>query len=240
MSVQIEMTEQSFLLRLKAILQRLFKSPKTHCNARSMLISLVTVIIFVIVQTFFFYYVASNTINVVIDDKADFANTYIKKDRDLSRKINEFYKSDVYRDMKEKEKQASAVRDKVNRAIIRKYVGITLITVMCMFLICIYIAVKKNSNSDTSKSEKSNGYSKIESPPRGDNIESKAITRSEWYGLAFIFGGYITEAIFFFGIVKQYQYVGDNYIVSELYERTYKQNNKRLDTGKSIEELCPK
>ena len=158
----------------------------------NLIVIFANVMFFMIVQTLFFRYIASKQFNVVIRDKANIANEYLKYNKEASQQY-ELYKDSVeVKDIKKNAKKQFEERDDVNIDTTKTWIGIPFSIVIFLLLIFVGMIVFRKEHT-------------------WDSIDSVL--------LSLVVLAYATEVVFYIGLVRQYQFYGDQEIYSNLYNR---------------------
>lgn len=158
----------------------------------NMIVIFMNVLFFMIVQVLFFQFIASKQFNVVLKDKANILTEYIKCDDDAKKSITSFKKSDYVKDVKKKAEQQEKKRDKANIKLMMKWLGLPFLISLCLLALFIILQIINRKKDKWS------------------NID--------WALLTLIVGAYITEILFYLGIVMQYKFYGDQAIYSKIFD----------------------
>jgi hypothetical protein len=154
----------------------------------------VNVLAFIVIQTSFFYFIGSKQLNEIIANKVGIVKSYIKQDESYKSKVENYIKSKTIQDMLKKADEEEKTRTLQNIEVIKKWIGPPFIAVLSILIISIIILIATKS--------KWTGV---------DNV-----------GISLVFTAYLTELFIFFGIIKQYEFLGDNTIYRFIYNLTKK------------------
>jgi membrane glycosyltransferase len=155
-----------------------------------MIVILANVIFLMIAQTIFFQYLASNQYETVLACKLATIKDFVGKNPGLSAKLNEIKKKKII----ELEKNATLQqeqREKINSALTWRYCGIpVIIALIALWFVIFFMSTKDD-----------------------DSVASIYITLV-YITLVYITLVYSTQLLFFLLIIQQYEFVGDQYIIS--------------------------
>ena len=149
----------------------------------------VNILAFIVIQTSFFYFVGSKKLNEIIANKMGIVKSFIKYDDSYKNEVKNYVKSKPIQDILKKADEEEKTRALQNIEIIKQWIGPPFIAALSIIIIAIIILVATKS--------KWTGV---------DNV-----------GLTLVFTAYLTEIFIFFGIVKQYEFLGDNTIYKFIY-----------------------
>lgn len=169
----------------------------------NMIITFANIIFFIVVQTLFFKFVASKQFNNVLGNKVGIFNTYVKYNPQFKAAVEEFLGSDQVKAIEEAAKTQEKERNAANNDLIKSWIGIPLVVAVVILLIFIWLLFKQSTDSG-------NAWSSIDT----------AI-------LTLVVGAYATELMFFFGIVRRYEFYGDQQIYSRLYDGIHNNINRK-------------
>lgn len=158
-------------------------------ESANMIVVIATIIFFIIMQTLFFRYITANQLKIVLEDKADFFEEYLKHDENANARYLAFKESKQYHNIQEEAIREEKIRDSKNLTETMLWIGIPLILMIILFLFFIILLIFKEHAWDS----------------------------TDTMLLCFVVFSYITEIFFYFGIIRQYQYYGDQAIFSNLY-----------------------
>jgi hypothetical protein len=157
------------------------------CLDRNDLIPIMTnVLFFMIVQTLFFKYIASKQFEVVLESKLDFLKVLSEENPKVKRAVDD-YKVKFISNNKDIVKNQERLREEDNMKTTKTYLGIPILIGSLIFLHLIFIMSSKRS---------------------WNSVDTLAVL--------FVALAYATEIIFFFSIVRQYEFVGDHYIMNKV------------------------
>jgi len=154
------------------------------------------VLFFMIVQTLFFKYVASKQFEILLEDKVNIINEYLKHDEEQKEKIKKYINKQETKELIEKGTEQATERNKINNKLILKWTGIPLIIALTIFIVSV-LRLK---------------------------IQGKYWNKIHTGLLLLVITAYLTELFIYFAIVKQYQFYGDHNIYSKLYNNLYEIN----------------
>jgi len=152
------------------------------------------IFLFIVVQTLFFYTVASKQFNMVLEEKVDILNTYFKYDKESAENMEEYLKSERVRQIKEDAKVQEKNRNEANIQLIKDEIG-PLLLITTGFILLVIFAMRMNKENKWSSFEKTD----------------KVLLGS-------VLLAYSTELLFFFGIVRQFEFVGDHEILFKFFQ----------------------
>jgi hypothetical protein len=161
----------------------------------NMVIAFLNIIFFIIVQTLFFKYFASKQFNTVLENKIDILNTYSELDPQAKEIIDAHLNSPQAAFIKEIAEYQELEREELNNKLIKKWIGIPLTLSIILLIILFSLLLREDSVN------RWNG--------------------SDTAVLSLIVGAYATELMFYFGIVRQYEFYGDMQLVNKLYSNVY-------------------
>jgi hypothetical protein len=142
------------------------------------------VLFFMVVQTLFFILVASNQYEEVLMGKLDMVKNFVKRNPEIEKNLKKMKEKNLI-ELEEIANKQKTERKKINDELIWSKCGIPiLIGIAVLFLIIFFMKPDRDWNSV-------------------DNL-----------GLIFVTLAYSTELLFFFFIVRKYEFVGDQHIVS--------------------------
>jgi len=153
------------------------------------LVIIANVLFFMIVQTLFFKYEASRQYEEVLVSKLDMIKLAMQKNPAFKRQILEL-KKDYQQKYEKLAKEQEAHREIINHNLTWKYcTQLIVITIIIFVSIAVFV-----------KSER--GW---------ENIDT--------LNMLFVTLAYSTELFFFFFIVRKYEFVGDNYILTNVLQK---------------------
>ncbi|VBB18000.1 hypothetical protein YASMINEVIRUS_463 [Yasminevirus sp. GU-2018] len=175
----------------------------------NMIVVFANIIFFMIVQTLFFKYVASKQFNIVLEDKADIVEQYLKHDSKANLIYKKFRESGDAKTLRELAEKQEAERESINTSNTMMWIGIPFI-IGVLFLVFFVGRL----------------YFKSEVWDSVDTIL-----------LSFVVFAYATEILFYLGIVRKYQFYGDQSIYSNVYSEINDNVNKEPVTpeGKKLQ-----
>lgn len=158
-------------------------------DSANMIVVLSNVIFFIVVQTMFFKYVASKQFNIVLEDKAGIVGEYLKYDPNANEKFRRFKNSEQVKIIKQNAKKQEALREKENAESTMMWIGIPLLVIGAFLIFFVIKLFYKQEHWDT----------------------------TDTMLLSFVVFAYLIEVVFYLGIVRQYQFYGDQSIYSNVY-----------------------
>lgn len=169
---------------------------------------------FMVVQILFFYIIASKQIDVIIESKVDIINEYIKHSDEANDNIKNYLNSDTFKDKHKKALLTEKERMRLNRKIIwlkLKPFLITIFTIVLLSLIVIILFTLKPIQKRFNISQ--------------NKIDNYTLSLSDKVLVLFVLGAFSTELLFFFGMVKKYEFVGDHEIINLMFNQFAKKYN---------------
>lgn len=157
-------------------------------DPNNMLVVVANVIFFIVVQTLFFRFVATRQFLNVISNKVGIFNEYLKYDPETSEKVKEYVNTDDTKNAHVAGKEEKKKRNKKNTVLILKWIGPVLMIALG-FLIYYIVQVAKQST-----------WSMVDGSM-----------------LSLVVLAYSTELLFYFLIVRQYEFYGDQELYSAYY-----------------------
>ena len=181
-------------------------SEKQDINENDWFIVFANVLFFMVVQTAFFYFIASKEYEDVIVSKLDIVKRYASKNEIFKMLVN-MYKNKYLEDNKQEIEKQTKERKQNNEKLTLEYCGVPILIVSSIVVLLLVATKTKVLSKVTINNATIKGL--LNSTPwnKYDNL-----------GLILVLLAYITELFFFFFIVKKYEYVGDNYILNNLFK----------------------
>jgi|APSaa5957512535_1039671.scaffolds.fasta_scaffold62950_2 hypothetical protein len=180
----------------------MFSHLKNPNNIKNLSIAVLNILFFIVVQYLFFTIVAAKQLNKVIENKIGLVNEYLAlNDAEkilVSKNIHSPKNEQINNIAKKQENQ----RDSMNSQLFKQRI-LPLIIVLIIAVITLFYFVYQNR----------------------DNNDGGQIDFSYKLGIGLIAGAYVTELLFFFGIVRQYIFAGDHTLIDTLYNGI----DKKLD-----------
>jgi len=166
------------------------------CFTRNnLIIVIVNVIFFMFVQTLFFNLVASQQYVNVLKSKVDILNILSQKDPHIRTLLSAF-KTDYIKTHIETAKKQEALRKEHNDALARQH-SYHYIALATVVLVAIVLPMKSKEN-----------WGPVDT-----------------LNLIIVLLAYSTELVFFFFVVRKYEFVGDHYIIATLAKEIKQLNN---------------
>ena len=185
-------------------MQNLINQPimqKTFTGANTLTV-LANIFLFIFVQTGFFYFVASKQFNNVLESKIDILNLYIKSSPTTREQIKNFLGSDEVKEIQKLAKEQEIKRTQMNKDLIKQKMLPLLLFVTALIVVIVYMMMANKNNS----------------------WSTFGLTEQILLGL--VLTAYVTEIMFFFGIVKKYEFYGDYRIMNTFYKSIKEYLNK--------------
>lgn len=175
----------------------------------NMIVVFATIIFCMITQTLFFKYVASKQFNTVLEDKANIVEQYLKHDEESNTLYKKFKSSESAKILKNAASQEEDIREKINMSNTMMWIGIP---VIIGILFIIFFLARLYLNNET-----------------WDTVDTML--------LCIVVISYITEIMFYVGIVRPYQFYGDQSLYSNIYDVINNNINKNPITpaGKHLQ-----
>jgi hypothetical protein len=171
----------------------------SECLTRNnLIVVIVNVIFFMFVQTLFFNLVASQQYVNVLKSKVDILNIFSQKDPHI-RTVLSAFKTDYIKAHIESAKQQEALRKQHNDALAREH-SYHYIALATVILVAVVLPMKSKE-------------------PWGP---------VDTLNILIVLLAYSTELLFFFFIVRKYEFVGDHYIMSSLAKEIKQISSKEL------------
>jgi hypothetical protein len=185
----------------------MIKFLKNNITPPVIFITFLNIGFFMIVQIAFFYFIASKQIDVIIQSKAGILNTYSSFSKNTRDFINNYLNSDEFKKKKKISNLTREERLRLNRKIIWYQLRPILIVIFSIILISllfiIYYSLTSNKN------------------------EKLKFSTSDKILVLLVIGAFTTELLFFFGIVKKHEFIGDIEIFNSVYKRVANSYNKK-------------
>lgn len=157
----------------------------------NLIVIFANVMFFMIIQTLFFRYIASKQFNVVIRDKANIMNEYLKYNKEASKEYDVYKNSKEVNEIKKNAKKQFKERDGINIDNTKTWIGIPFSIVLFILVVLVGMIFYNKNNT-------------------WDSVDTVL--------LSLVVLAYATEVIFYIGLVRQYQFYGDQSIYSGLYD----------------------
>jgi hypothetical protein len=155
------------------------------------------VIIFMTIQTIFFNYIVSKEYDVLLDEKMVSVNYYLSHDEKY-REDYEILKQKYLKDYGKKAKQQEQERNKINTTLFWYYCIMPIFCVLFVFVVYILWFFVFHPNKELSCIQTRN--------------------------LFLVFFVYTPEILLFLFVIKKYQYIGNNEILSKIYKKLIMEN----------------
>ena len=159
---------------------------------------LANVLIFIVFQTVFFYFVGSQQMSKIIKNKTDIINKYLKISNIHKYETREFINSNEIKKMLLESKKEEKERKEKNIEVIKTWIGPPLIIVLMLLFICITMLY----------------------------VNKVKWTGVDSVGLTLVVTAYVTEIVIFLGIIKKYDFLGDQPLYYFIYNLIKKEVNK--------------
>lgn len=174
---------------------------KTFTGANTLTV-LANIFLFIFVQTGFFYFVASKQFNNVLESKIDILNLYLKSSPSTRQQVKDFLQSNEVKEIQKLAKEQEIKRTQMNKDLIKQKMLPLLLFVTALIVIIIFMMMANKNNS----------------------WSTFGVTEQVLLGL--VLTAYVTEIMFFFGIVKKYEFYGDYRIMNTFYKSIKEYLNK--------------
>jgi hypothetical protein len=175
------------------------------------LITFLNIGFFMLVQIIFFYLIASKQLDTIIKSKIDILNNFKCYDtvesNYLDSKISTYVDSDDFIDKKLKSQETKKKRMEVNKKILfekLKFFLIPILIIIISYFLYFIWSYIKYKNTD----------------------KYKCLSKSDQILIFFVLFAFSTELIFYFTIVRNYQFTGDMEIINILYKSIASNFNK--------------
>jgi hypothetical protein len=195
-------------------MNNLFKFLKNNITPPVIFITFLNIGFFMVVQIAFFYIIASKQIDVIIESKADILHNYTKHSSKANANIQKYINSKNFKEKQNAAQLTKKERLRLNRKIIwikLKPFLIFIFSIVLVSLLLIILFSMKKVQSKLNISE--------------SNIKDLTISLSDKVLILFVLGAFSTELLFFFGMVKKYEFVGDMEILNASYKNFTKHYN---------------
>jgi hypothetical protein len=189
-----------------AIIGLIVYSKKQGINENDWFIVFANVLFFMVVQTAFFYFIASKEYEDVIVSKLDIVKRYASKNDTFKTLLN-IYKNKYLGDNKQEIDKQTKEREHKNKKLTIEYCGIPILIVTGILLLLLVGTKTKVLSKLHINNQVVNNLLKPTKWNEYDNL-----------GIVLVVMAYVTELLFFFLIVKKYEYVGDNYIYNNIFK----------------------
>jgi len=161
-------------------------------ESSNMIIMLFNILFFIVVQTLFFKKVASQQFSNVLKDKVDILNTYLNQDAETTLEMKTYLESDKVKQIYEKANIQEKERIDINNTLTNNKIWYPFIPLIFLLIGGFIFGL------------------------RFSNIFGKWSNTDSWI-LSLVVLAYTTELMFFFQIVRKYEFYGDQRIYSSLY-----------------------
>ena len=161
-------------------------------NYSNIIITLCNIIFFIVVQTLFFKLIASKQFNIVLQSKMGILNEFANNNDYIKNNLKEFLQSEQAKMITKGAKADNKVRENKNFKLIKDKIGVIVIILLIILIIFIYLAI---TTKDSWKS-----------------VDTSI--------LSLVVFAYTTELMFYFGIVRNYIFVGDQKLYDNIYKKT--------------------
>jgi hypothetical protein len=173
----------------------------------NMVITLCNIIFFIVVQTLFFKFIASKQFNIVLQNKMGIINNFANNNLSVKKQIQEYLLTEEAKNISNNAKSENLVREKKNLKLIKNKIGPILGLCFILLLMFIFIMIyNKNKNIKP--------------------IWSSTDTAI----LSLVLFAYSTELMFYFGIVRNYEFFGDQELYNKLYNNVKQYINAPNET----------
>jgi hypothetical protein len=162
----------------------------------------------VLFQTVFFYLVGSQQLGKIVENKVDIVNEYLRLNNDHKHEIKKLINTNNIQNMLNKANEEEKERNLKNIEVIKNWIGPPLIIILTLIFICIIIL----------------------------SVSTNQWTGVDSVGLTLVITAYVTEIIIFLGIIKRYEFLGDQplyYFVYNLLKKQVKNMSEKEDKQKN-------
>lgn len=156
----------------------------------SIILILANVLVFIIFQVIFFYFIGSEQLNTLIGEKVDIVNEYLKYNSDYKSTLKDYIESNEVQSIVSKAQEEKEERNRKNLNHILLWFGIPVGVLLILLFLCIILL-------------------KI------FKVEWTAIDN---VGLTLIVTAYATELAIYFGVIKKYDFLGDQALYYYIYD----------------------
>ncbi len=151
-------------------------------NSKNLLINLSNIVIFLIFIILFFWFILSRQFDYIVLDKVNIISLLAKYDKDFNETLTEYLNTNesLY-EIPKKALEQEESRNAYNFILLQTEV-FPFLYVVCtsLIIVILYIIVKR-----------------------------KKLLKAEYYLLSFVVFAFITEVIFYFLVIKEWQFIGD-------------------------------
>ena len=168
-----------------------------------------------VVQIAFFYIIASKQVDVIIESKSDILQHYMKHSVKANADIQKYINSKEFKQKQEAAKLTKKERLRLNRKIIWLKLKPFLIFIFSIVLVSLLLIILFSIKQVQTKLNISES-----------KAQSLTLSLSDKVLVLFVLGAFSTELLFFFGMVKKYEFIGDMEILNILHKNFAKHYNK--------------
>ena len=191
------------------IVALLFISKKQGINENDWIIALSNVLFFMIVQMFFFIFIASKQYETVIISKLDIIKKYAEKNMPFKFLLHS-YKNNYLENNQVEINENSKERENNNMKLTYEYCILPIIIVSSIMLLLVV-----STKTDFIKKLK------IKNTTLENMTEGTQWSEFDTFGLLLVLLAYSTEILFFYFVVKKYEFVNDNAIYNTLFKNVF-------------------
>lgn len=195
-------------------MNNLFKFLKNNLTPPVIFITFLNIGFFMVVQIAFFYIIASKQIDVIIESKADILHNYIQHSTKANENVQKYINSNEFKEKKQAAKLTQKERLRLNRKIIWLKLKPFLIFIFSIVLVSLLLIILFSINQVQSKLNISQS-----------RVKNLTLSLSDKVLVLFVLGAFSTELLFFFGMVKKYEFIGDMEILNSLYKNVVNHYN---------------
>jgi hypothetical protein len=178
-------------------------------NENDWVIALSNVLFFMVVQMFFFIFIASKQYEEVIISKLDIIKKYGEKNMPFKFLLHSYKNNYLENNEDEINKETNERKDN-NMNLTYDYCGLPIIIVSTIIVLLVVLT-------------KTNLIEKL----KISNVKVKDMTKKtvwnqyDTFGLLLVLLAYSTEILFFYFVVKKYEFVNDNTIYNTLFKNVF-------------------
>lgn len=160
----------------------------------SAILILANVLVFIIFQVTFFYFIGSEQLNTLIGEKVDIVNEYLKYNPDYKSTLKDYIESNEVQSLVSKAQEEKEERNRKNLNHILLWIGIPVSVLLILLFLCVILL-------------------------KVFKVEWTAVDN---VGLTLIVTAYATELAIYFGVIKKYEFLGDQtlyYYIFDLFKK---------------------
>ena len=196
-------------------MNNLFKFLKNNMTPPVIFITFLNIGFFMVVQIAFFYIIASKQVDVIIESKSDILQHYMKHSKKANEDMQKYINSKEFKQKQEAAKLTKKERLRLNRKIIWLKLKPFLIFIFSIVLVSLLLIILFSIKQVQTKLNISES-----------KAQSLTLSLSDKVLVLFVLGAFSTELLFFCGMVKKYEFIGDMEILNILHKNFAKHYNK--------------